>query len=277
MTRYIERLPEEILVKIFEFVDDTDLLSISRTNKRFKRLSKDAILYRHRLNQNAYRLETLLTLAQRRTREQLAIQNILRGVSLLEQLRQGRYINHAQLICAYEAQSLLKRSFTRNKLSRRLAQRPELRVLLEKNLVPQEVVCTLYQRRDRVIRKKTKTKFWLAPSLVPKMKALKIALQRDKLSKKLKNRPSVDDMRRCGVMKTQYITKSSSLYPSLLSSQLLLLKSFKLNVLANSLTHRPSLSYLLDEVGLLRSDATTASMICPGIKSKVQFFEQLNH
>ncbi|CAG8464864.1 3191_t:CDS:2 [Ambispora leptoticha] len=302
MTCYIEQFPEEILIKIFEFVEDTDLPSLSRTNKKFNRLIKDAILQHHRLKQNTYRLESLLTLAQRRTREQLVIQNILRGVSLLGQLQQGRYINHTQLIGAYEAQSLLRRNFTRNRLSRGLAQRPELRVLLERNLVPQEAVCTLYQRRmlmsakrfqgdydsvmneatsfsshdNRVIRRQTKARFCLASSLVPKMKALKIALQRDKLSKKLKNRPSVDDMRRFGVMKTQYITKSSSVYPSLLSSQLLLLKSFKLDLLANSLTRRPSLSYLLDEVGILRSDATTASMICPGIKSKVQFFEQLN-
>ncbi|KAG9286249.1 hypothetical protein G9A89_014235 [Geosiphon pyriformis] len=288
----MEWLPQELSFRILQFVDDTDLPCLMKTSKKLHHLCQDALLHRYRLTQNAFRLETRLSLAQRPTREKLAVQNILRGLSLPEKIRQGRYINHVQLVRAYEAQCRIGRSFLRNSLSRRLQCRPGLRVLLDRNLVPQEIICALYRpptsswtetemnmgQLSRVAVSEEiieRPKVFLAPALIPIMKALKTALQRDKLSRKLQNRPSLEDMRRCGVMKTQHITKPSSIYPSLLPLQLLLLKSFQNISLANSLTHRPSLSYLLDEVGLLKTDATTASMICPGIRGKVQYFEQL--
>ncbi|RUS22370.1 hypothetical protein BC937DRAFT_89490 [Endogone sp. FLAS-F59071] len=233
--------PDELLFQLLTFVDDTDLQSVSQTSHRLRRLSTDAILWHHIHHRNTARVRHLLTSSARPSRELLASRNILLGVAIVDKLRQGSYIYGPQCARSFELMSRFSRSMIRAKLNRGLKRRPPLEDLVSKNVVPRELVIhcpraevgSLYGAGERASLEAPDWAYLhkgMSPSLLPRVNTLRKALFRDALSRHLHNRPTMEQMRENGLMKTQHIARGAPISPTLIQRQL------KLSALLNNLS-----------------------------------------
>jgi hypothetical protein len=85
-------LPEELLVYVLMFVDDTDLQSLSKISPTLRRLCADTLLWRHfHLVRAPAQISSLLFRKTRPERPSLLERNIIRGVQQ-QQLSNGSYI-----------------------------------------------------------------------------------------------------------------------------------------------------------------------------------------
>jgi hypothetical protein len=115
-------LPDELFIPILIHLDIPDLLAVSRTNRRLRRLALDTQL--HHLRLNVYiplRLITYLSL--RPTEHDLLTRHILRSPLRLAH----RF--HA-------AANGLRLAFAQNSLRRKLALRPQLNELIQRGVYP---------------------------------------------------------------------------------------------------------------------------------------------
>ncbi|KAF8933831.1 hypothetical protein BGZ58_006087 [Dissophora ornata] len=115
--------------------------------------------------------------------------------------------------------------------------------------------------------------------LVPKIEVLRKAMDRDRLSRLVQKRPSPAELNQspktATVLQAYHLIAFSSTSPHLvpLTAQLnFLLKGERLS---HWLYHRPSLSVILNERHILKTEVSTAWMVCPGVSKKVRFYEGL--
>lgn len=116
--------------------------------------------------------------------------------------------------------------------------------------------------------------------LIPKIELLRKAMDRDRLSRLVQRRPSPSELNQSPKTATvlhayhliAYASTSKDLVP--LTTQLsFLLKGERLG---HWLYHqRPSLAVVMNERHMLRTEARTAWMVCPGVSKKVRFYEGL--
>jgi hypothetical protein len=116
--------------------------------------------------------------------------------------------------------------------------------------------------------------------LIPKIKLLRKAMDRDRLSRLVQRRPSPSELNQSPKTATvlhayhliAYASTSKDLVP--LTTQLnFLLKGERLG---HWLYHqRPSLAVVMNERHMLRTEVRTAWMVCPGVSKKVRFYEGL--
>ncbi|KAF9929240.1 hypothetical protein BGZ75_000161 [Mortierella antarctica] len=132
---------------------------------------------------------------------------------------------------------------------------------------------TQYQNRPRRQRKS------ISMVLVPKIELLRKAMDRDRLSRLVQKRPSPSELNQspktATVLRAYHLIAFSTISPDLvpLTAQLsFLLKGERLS---HWLYSRPSLSVMLNERHLLKTDVRTAWMVCPGVSQKVKFYEGL--
>lgn len=123
-----------------QFVEDTDLQTLAHVSRLFRILSTDPVLWiRYILfTRNPYRLRYHLSLPQRPTREQLVEANILKcGITAV---RDGHYVNGPQAASQFEARRKVWRQLVEKSLGRRLAKRPKMEELRERNVLPSEAL-----------------------------------------------------------------------------------------------------------------------------------------
>ncbi|KAG0083454.1 hypothetical protein BGZ92_010757, partial [Podila epicladia] len=115
--------------------------------------------------------------------------------------------------------------------------------------------------------------------LVPKIELLRKAMDRDRLSRLVQKRPSPAELNQspgtATVLHAYHLIAFSTISPDLvpLTSQLsFLLKGERLR---HWLYRRPSLSVILNERNILKTEVRTAWMVCPGVGQKVRFYENL--
>ncbi|KAI8854259.1 hypothetical protein BC829DRAFT_380717 [Chytridium lagenaria] len=251
------KIPEEVWMFMLMFVDDVDLLPLSRTCRFLNRLTKDAHLWRSIHRRNKLNLHTLINLPQRSTREHLAAMNVMRGRCLDRKLSEGQYVGGAAAVRAYESFMRLQKEGTRKAVMKGLEERPGVAQMSQKNLMPAETTINGGS---------------CSPRLVPKVVNLKKAMTLDSLKKQLRTRISVEGFKESGVAKTHTVTAYN---PSIHSKAVELDKRLCEIHLVSKLVRRPSAG-ILESMKLLPTSPETAVLICPPIKSKLDFYEGLH-
>ncbi|KAK9369714.1 hypothetical protein V1509DRAFT_618891 [Lipomyces kononenkoae] len=115
-------LPDELFIPILIHLDIPDLLAVSRTNRRLRRLALDTQLHHFRIN--VYIPSMLITYLSLRPTEQ----DLLTRHILLSPLR----LSH-RFHAAANGAGL---AFARNALRRKLARRPQLTELIQRGVYP---------------------------------------------------------------------------------------------------------------------------------------------
>ncbi|KAJ3214570.1 hypothetical protein HDU67_001490 [Dinochytrium kinnereticum] len=254
------KVPEEVWMFMLMFVDDVDLQTLSKTCRLLNRLTKDALLWRSVHLRNKGKVHTLLfKFPQRATRERLAVMNIMRGRCLERKLSEGQYVGGAAAVRAYEAYMRIQKESTMKAVTKGLEDRPPMNEMSLKNLLPQEVKTGNGERGS------------CSPRLIPKVLNLKKAMTLDSLKKQLRTRISVEGFRESGVAKTHTVTAYN---PSIHSKAVELDKRLCEIHLVSKLVRRPSAG-ILESMKVLHTTPDTAVLICPSIKSKLDFFESL--
>ncbi|KAJ3074595.1 hypothetical protein HK102_005765 [Quaeritorhiza haematococci] len=300
----VEQLTDEVWLRIMEEIEDTDLQTLTRVSHFFHRLATDLIFWRKHvfMSRNLSRIEDkLFHIPQRPDREWLVARNILRGV-MVRQIREGLYVNGPGIWRYYDRQVRLRHELVRNQVHRRLRRRPPLKELSERNLLPSELTIldsTFPEKLESVSdaepeyerikptttantghgRTRTRSSSPPPPScspvLLPRLMKLRKAFCQDSLKRQLRGRLSQDDLRDSGVAKTHTVTKYCAQYPLLLATQLELSKRLIESQLVHKLERRPSVEKL-EGAKVLMTGPDTAAMVCPGIKPKVRFYEELS-
>ncbi|KAK5113252.1 hypothetical protein LTR62_003588 [Meristemomyces frigidus] len=123
----LERLPDELLLRVLYFIDIPELLSTSRASHHLRKLSFDPLLHKLRLTYSRERVNYLL----------------LRRPTLhaLQPPGSTIYLNRTHV-----AARRLHWSLVCIRLSRCLSRRPKLSSLVSANILPQE--CCRYDRRS---------------------------------------------------------------------------------------------------------------------------------
>ncbi|KAI1387944.1 uncharacterized protein F4822DRAFT_296647 [Hypoxylon trugodes] len=117
----LDVLPNEILTYILTFLDVSDLLTTSRINHHFRTLSLHPILHTLRLRRARFSLPPLLTSPSRPTLAELIARHI--------------FLTHTTQISRRLARNLVA-----IRLSRRLPLRPSAETLVQRSILPPEVV-----------------------------------------------------------------------------------------------------------------------------------------
>ncbi|KAI9142543.1 hypothetical protein BKA69DRAFT_1066907 [Paraphysoderma sedebokerense] len=291
VSSFIEIIPEELTLKVLKFCDDTDLRTLLYVNHRFRRLASDILLWRyiiHHRNKSEIAARLFASL-NRPTRENLVQKNILHGGYITRRLiHEGEYINGPIHSRSCEVAVKLNKFIIRKRLSRGLHRRPSFEDLKERNVLPPEVTST-------------------AATLLRNATSLRYARNKAALSKKLTHRRSFEDLSNAGVVPIQTIVKSSAEYPSLLARQVTIDRHLRDRKLKRNISRtrprrqsevarvtvfrgpsnktksqlsqflrnkRPSPTQLIQRKYLIQSPYT-ARMICPDVKSKIKYFEDI--
>ncbi|KAG0249076.1 hypothetical protein BG011_009619 [Mortierella polycephala] len=119
----------------------------------------------------------------------------------------------------------------------------------------------------------------ISMALIPKIEILRKAMDRDRLSRFVQKRPSPTELNRspktATVLHAHHLTAFSTASSALAQKTAQLSFLLKGGRLGHWLYHRPSLAVMLNERHLLKTEARTAWMVCPGVAKKVRFYEGL--
>jgi hypothetical protein len=115
--------------------------------------------------------------------------------------------------------------------------------------------------------------------LLPKIALLRKAMDRDRLSRLVQKRPSPKELNRspktATVLHAYHLIAYSTISPDLVPLTMQLSFLLKGERLSHWLYRRPSLSVILNERHILKTEVRTAWMVCPGVVKKVRFYEGL--
>ncbi|KAI3659337.1 hypothetical protein MP638_003211 [Amoeboaphelidium occidentale] len=162
-----EGLPEELILYVFQFVEDTDLQSLIKVSPQMRRLASDMILWKHfRLVRNADMLTSRLFGQSRPSRLSLLDKNVLKGVHA-HQVLAGTYINGPGMRSMHETQNRLQKIIKQTAIRHVLRRRPERSDLENRGVLPVS--------KDGAI----------SPALQPRIAELQKALQHTTLTRKL--------------------------------------------------------------------------------------------
>ncbi|KAG5958096.1 hypothetical protein E4U57_001516 [Claviceps arundinis] len=145
----LDGLPNEVVLHVLGFLDMSDLVAMSRTNRALRQLSLCPILHRYRLQRTREVLPPLLWSAARPTIADLKARRII--------------LTHTSFVSRRLARALVS-----IRLSRRLASRPPVEDLVTRCVLPKECVpgmCSIH----------------VSPGLVAKRKAIERENVKDRL------------------------------------------------------------------------------------------------
>ncbi|KAF9574903.1 hypothetical protein BGW38_008275, partial [Lunasporangiospora selenospora] len=112
--------------------------NLAITCKRLRSIALDGPLRRHiLLIRTPARLKSFLS--ARPSRDTLVHQNILRGVQMIQHIRQGHYINGDTSVQTYLLSCRLERQLLSLRINRKLKTRPHWNELVERGLIPEEL------------------------------------------------------------------------------------------------------------------------------------------
>ncbi|KXS10389.1 hypothetical protein M427DRAFT_482964 [Gonapodya prolifera JEL478] len=134
-------MPKEVLVRVTEFVEDTDLQTLRHCSRLFLPLCSDPHLWRKHIYSRRHppRLARLLhSLPQRPTRESLIAREILFAMCGVAAVARGEYIGGEGVTRQWEARRMLWWKLVGRKVDRALKRRPSVEEM--RNLVPVEAV-----------------------------------------------------------------------------------------------------------------------------------------
>ncbi|KAJ3292948.1 hypothetical protein HDU79_000857 [Rhizoclosmatium sp. JEL0117] len=153
------------------FVNDVDLHPLSQTSKWLRRLVFDKVVRHIHLENNKKRIDTLIQSPQRRTRQELAEINVLRGPpGIQRRLTEGDYVAGEGSVQQYHAYVEVQRDFLVKGLVKRLERRPSSEAVTP--LAGANILTN-------------------SPVIVPKMKQLERAMTADVIKKELRRHLSV--------------------------------------------------------------------------------------
>ncbi|KAF9429930.1 hypothetical protein BGZ94_008969 [Podila epigama] len=119
----------------------------------------------------------------------------------------------------------------------------------------------------------------ISMDLVPKIGRLRKAMDRDRLSRFVQTRPSPTELNQAPgtatVLHAYHLIAFGSTSPDLVPMTTQLSFLLKGERLRHWLYRRPSLSVILNERHILKTEVRTAWMVCPGVNKKVRFYENL--
>lgn len=188
---------------------------------------------------------------RRPNRLDLIRSNIIRGVNA-RQIRAGSYINGPVMKIMHEAQVKLERNMRQQIVVRSLTARPPLKLMEQKGLMIHSA------GREPI-----------SSILQPRVVALRRALQRLALNKKLARRRSIGEIIGDGVvMKGVSSVDSAS---SLARTRVELERRFSEQTINSKIIHRPSASDV--ERVFDGNTRLIAQMVCPNVKPKIKLFE----
>ncbi|KAI8824283.1 uncharacterized protein EV422DRAFT_519584 [Fimicolochytrium jonesii] len=269
-------VPKEVWALVFTFVEDVDLQTLARVCRLFHILATDRILWKIYLaSRNRRRVSSrLFHMPQRPSRRDLVALNILRTTPFREN-NGTTYVNSPVRVAHWVAQQSIRKLFIYKSLGKSLRDRPSVEELALRNVIPMaDVRC-----QGTVSRSGSDVGDGLGAPCSPKLmtRALKLnkALKEDKLRKSLRSRITVEDLRKMGVAKTHQVMKYCAYHPTMLATQVELDKRLTSSRIFTSLNHRPTVESL-ECMKVLRTSPTTAAMLCPNIKPKLRFFEDLS-
>ncbi|KZW00557.1 hypothetical protein EXIGLDRAFT_761637 [Exidia glandulosa HHB12029] len=169
-------IPPEVLLHIFIYVDMPELTALARSSRTFRAVALDPALHRVRLRVVApARVEHALEPGLRPTLVDLCQRNLIRGLGIERRWRSGLYFYSPQSVKQFEASQRLQRIHVRDLLLAHFRSRP----------VP------LYPADTRLMPVAEGSSFQIARSLLPVMRKLKFAIQRDVLSRQVRARGGV--------------------------------------------------------------------------------------
>ncbi|KAG5975742.1 hypothetical protein E4U58_000082 [Claviceps cyperi] len=135
----LDGLPNEVVLHVLGFLDMSDLVATSRTNRALRQLSLCPILHRYRLQRTRQLLPPLLWSASRPTVADLKARRII--------------LTHTSFVSRRLARALVSIH-----LSRRLASRPPVEDLVTRCVLPRECVpgmCSIHVSPGLVAKRKT--------------------------------------------------------------------------------------------------------------------------
>ncbi|KAI8915426.1 hypothetical protein DFJ77DRAFT_510545 [Powellomyces hirtus] len=267
-------LPEELWSYTLTFVEDTDLQTLAKTNRLLRRLASDRILWTNYLtSRNRFRIASrLFAVPQRPSRKDLVAWNILRTTPFRDIT--VAYINGPARVAHWTAQENIRKFFIYTSLQKALNARPSLDDLAARNVIP-PIAVHVPTAKSRSDTEDTSGVLCCSPKLVPKALRLTKAIKEDKLKQSLRTRITVEDLWEKGLAKKHMVMKYCSFNPTLLATQVELDKKLTTSRIYTNLNHRPSVGSL-ESMKVLRTDPTTALMLCPPIRLKVRYFEDLS-
>ncbi|KII93602.1 hypothetical protein PLICRDRAFT_35832 [Plicaturopsis crispa FD-325 SS-3] len=180
----LSAIPPEIILHIFSYLDLPDLAAVAQVSPILAALASDPILHRTRVRVVApSRVNHALFalgphgVALRPTVGDLAQRNVMRGLRIEWQWRRGKYFYSPQSVKQYEAGLRLQWKHTSIAVSSHLRKR-----LSHPNTsVSSNALHTLHQ--SHIFPDVESSSPGIARSLLPVMRQLKWSIQRDKLSK----------------------------------------------------------------------------------------------
>ncbi|KAI9101028.1 hypothetical protein DFS34DRAFT_453157 [Phlyctochytrium arcticum] len=291
-------LTEDLWTYLLTFVEDTDLRTLYHVNHLLQRLASDKILWRRYIQaRNRHRVDCrLFEVPQRPTRNDLITWNILRTIPFRD--ASEVYINSPTRVTNHRNQEALRKLFIFKSLRKGLEARPKLHDLANRNVIPPAALQVHYH--IPTISDTTETNSitpniaivgaligtevgevndggdcCCSPKLVPKAVRLSKAFKEDHINRTLRQRLTIEDLRDSGLSKTHTVTKYCSYHPIRLATQLELAKNLASARINSNLTHRPSVQSL-ESMKVLRTDPATALMMCPSIRPKLRYFEDLS-
>jgi len=235
---HLEALPDEIVLYIFEMVEDTDLQTLARVSTKCRRLSSDLILWRHfQFIRNPLLVQSRLFGRSRPGRSQLIERNILKGVSA-GQIERGIYINGPNMQLQHEAQIQLNRLFRQRIVREGLRDRPPVAELRNRGVMEHEQSPNV------------------SPTLLPRMAQLKQSMKQASLNRKLRRRATISDVKESRIMNPLPVEN----------------KQETKTILERHIHRRPSVDDM--ERKHVLDASTCAQIICPSVRVKIDDFER---
>jgi hypothetical protein len=229
-----------------------DLYTIQKVNKQFHKLATDHVLWIYFFFKR-YSVQLEKMIVCRRTRRELIQANIMKGFStqvMIQKIERGEYIGDATTAQFYNVGILLHSNRNRRILNERIHYRPEYTELLNRNVI-QTVNPSI------------------APNLHSKINELQKKLKRDKVKRLLSTRQSILDLRNQGILIFDGSVCTST-------SIVALQKKVSLGLIRKDLYRK--IQYRMTAQVLERKkivpERVTAPLLCPSIRSKIQFYEQ---
>ncbi|KAJ4485791.1 hypothetical protein J3R30DRAFT_3655136 [Lentinula aciculospora] len=176
-------MPADIILLIFSYLDLPDLASLAQVAPFLAVLASDPALHKNRLRiiapsriQHSLFAQGPQGIAFRPTIAELVHRGVMRGLSIERHWREGTYFHSHRSIIQYETSLKLARNQTSRIISIQLRRRKQnsddfLKTLHQAHVLPDEESSSLHVSR----------------SLLPVMRKLKWSIQKDNLSRKIKD------------------------------------------------------------------------------------------
>ncbi|KAJ3880801.1 hypothetical protein F5879DRAFT_1013656 [Lentinula edodes] len=180
---FFNEMPTDIILLIFSYLDLPDLASLAQVAPFLAELASDPVLHKNRLRvvvpsriRHSLFGQGPQGIAFRPTVAELVHRGVMRGLSIERHWREGNYFHSHRSIAQYETSLKLARNQTSRIISMQLRQR---------KLDSSDFLKTLHQAH--VLPDEESSCLRVSRSLLPVMRKLKWSIQKDNLSKKIRD------------------------------------------------------------------------------------------